>query len=185
MTITAREFRSELLAGPTRQGPPSAEQMTPSRQLLAWLDFGDKLGVFDFAGEMYFSWIRSQRLLVRGDRGEINNAQVRYLHDHATPISFDLRRQDAGEEGNLEGYFHRGILGGSDWLYRNPFAPARLTDEEIAIATALARVDAYVNGMSDCYSLADAAQDQYLALSIEQAITSGATVRTTPQPWQP
>jgi predicted dehydrogenase len=185
VTITAREFRSALLAGPTRQGPPSAEQLAPSRQLLAWLDFGDKLGIFDFAGEMYFSWIRSQRLLVRGERGEINNAQVRYLQDFGTPISFDLRRQDAGEEGNLEGYFHRGILGGSEWLYRNPFAPARLTDEEVAIATALAKMADYVNGGPDCYSLAEAAQDQYLALSIEQAITSGAAVRTTPQPWQP
>lgn len=65
-TISAREFISPIVAGPGRGGPPAEEKIANSRQVIAQLDFGDRLGVFDFTGDQYFSWIRSQRVLVRG-----------------------------------------------------------------------------------------------------------------------
>jgi hypothetical protein len=52
-----------------------------SEQQIAYLDFGKQLGVFDFTGDQYRSWIRSPRLLVRGDRGEISMTRARYLKD--------------------------------------------------------------------------------------------------------
>lgn len=183
VTITAHSFTSPLVSGPDRSGPPAHEQIMPSRQVIAYLNFGDKVGVYDFTGDQYFSWIRSSRLLVRGDRGEINNSQIRYLTDFRTPIVFDLIRQDAGEEGNLEGYYHKGILAGSEWVYQNPLVPARLSDDEIAVATCLLKMDEYVEGGSDFYSLAEAAQDQYISLMIERALTSAEAVSTTLQPW--
>jgi predicted dehydrogenase len=181
--ITAHRFTSSLIAGPDRSGPPTHEHTVTSEQQIAYLDFGDKLGVFDFASEQYRSWIRSNRLLVRGDRGEINNHQVRYLQDYRTPVTLTFTRQDAGEEGNLEGYFHRGILLGSEWLYTNPFIPARLSDDEIAVASCMVGMDQYVDGGADMYSLAEASQDQYISLMIAQAIASGQTITTTRQPW--
>ncbi len=181
--ITARRFTSPIVAGPGRDGPPTEEKLTNSGQTLAWLDFGGKLGVFDFTGDQYFSWVRSPRLLVRGEKGEINNETVRYLEDYLTPIEFDLQRMDAGQKGNLEGYYHKGYLAGSEWVYRNPFAPARLTDDEIAIATSLAKMGAYAAGGPSFYSLADAAQDRYLDLMIEKAAKTGEKVETARQPW--
>ncbi len=181
--ISAHRFTAPLIAGPDRSGPPQQEQTILSEQQIAYLDFGDKLGIFDFASDQYRSWIRSPRLLVRGERGEISNNQVRYLVDYHTPITLTFDRQDAGEDGNLEGYYHKGIQVGSEWLYENPFIPARLSDDEIAVAACLVGMDAYVDGGPDMYSLAEASQDHYLGMMIEQAISSAQVVTTTRQPW--
>src|SRR3712207_2534785 len=85
--ITAHRFVSPIVAGPTRQGPPQAENIVAATQTIAYLDFGDKLGVYDYASDQHRSWIRSPRVLVRGDRGEINNTRIRYLQDFSTPIT--------------------------------------------------------------------------------------------------
>ena len=106
---------------------PTEEKIHQSQQTIAYLDYGDKLGVFDFTGDQYFSWIRSPRVLVRGERGEINNRTVRYLQDFRTPIEATLQRVNAGEDGNLEGYYFKGMLLGEEWIVRNPFY-ARPTD---------------------------------------------------------
>lgn len=183
VTVRAHRFVSPIVAGPDRSGPPAQEQIRPSTQVIAYLDFGDKLGVYDFTGDQYRSWIRSQRVLVRGERGEINNTQVRYLADFLTPITFGLVRRNAGEDGDLEGYYHKGILAGDEWVYKNPFAPARMSDDEIAVASCLIGMDRYLDGGPDFYSLAEAAQDHYISLMIERALASSETVRTTSQPW--
>jgi predicted dehydrogenase len=183
VTITAHSFTSPLIAGPDRYVPPEQEQTIRSEQTIAYLNFGDKLGVFDFTSDQYHSWIRSPRLLMRGERGEINNTQVLYLADYLTPITYELVRQDAGIAGNLEGYYHKGILAGGEWIYKNPFAPARLSDDEIAIAGCMLGMDEYIDGGPDMYSLAEAAQDHYLSLMIEQAVASGQAVRTMVQQW--
>ncbi|GHO83275.1 Gfo/Idh/MocA family protein [Dictyobacter formicarum] len=181
--IFAHEFTSPLAAGPTRAGLPAEDTNFPSQQVLAYLDFGDKLGVYDFCSDQYRSWVRSSRVLVRGDRGEINNTQVRYLEDILTPIQYELVRQDSNKIGNLEGYFHRGYMAGGEWIYRNPFIPGRLNDDEIAIATCLDRMASYVAGGPDFYSLEDAAQDQYLSLMIQQSLKTREPVKTSTQPW--
>ncbi len=182
-TITARSFDSPLIAGRDRQGPPTAERRVTSSQVIAQLDFGAKLAVYDFTGDQYFSWVRALRFLVRGERGEIADSDVRYLQTFDTPVTLALRRENAGENGNLEGYYLKGILAGADWVYRNPFAPARLTDDEIAVATCLVKMAEYVAGGAVCYPYAEAAQDQYLSLMIREAMTTGTPVTTTTQPW--
>jgi hypothetical protein len=151
--------------------------------VIAQLDFGDKLGIYDFTGDQYFSWIRSPRLLVRGERGEINNTQVRYLANFRTPVTLELTRQNAGEDGNLEGYYHKGIMAGNEWIYTNPFSPAHLSDDEIALASCLSKMDHYLEGGPELYSVAEAAQDRYFDLMIERALTSSQPVRTTAQLW--
>lgn len=182
--IRGERFAAPLVQGPDRSGPPKEEACGESMQELATFRFGDgRTALYDFAKEQYFSWIRAQRVLVRGERGEIANRDVRYLTDYATPVVMELRRVDAGHDGNLEGYFHRGVTLGAEWVYRNPFEPARLSDEEIAIATSLARMGEYAAGGPSFYGLDEAAQDLYLSLMMAQAIESGETVRTSVQPW--
>ena len=181
--VTARQFDAPIVEGSGRGGPPAEEKISQSTTVIAHLDFGDKLGVYDFTGDQYFSWIRSPRLLVRGERGEINGTDVRYLADYRTPIVLTLRREDAGQDGNLEGYYHKGILAGAEWVYRNPVAPGRLSDDEIAVGTCLLNMDRYVSGGPSFYSLAEAAQDHYLGLTIDAALKQSAPVTTTPQSW--
>ncbi len=183
-TVTARAFESDIVAGPGRAGPPVAERMTRSRQVIAELDFGNRLAVYDFTGDQYFSWIRSLGALIRGDRGEIRDYDVRYLETFDKPVHFRLARENAGDDGNLEGLWHKGYSGGADRLYRNPFPYAPLSDDEIAIATVLAGMGAYVEGGPEVYGLAEAAQDQWLSLAIEEALKTGQPVRTPAAPWQ-
>lgn len=182
-TITARRVESPLIAGPDRGGPPPEETLETATQTLAWLDFKERLGVFDFTGSQYFSWIRSPRLLVRGERGEINGTTFRFLGDYRTPVTLELKRVDAGQDGNLEGYYHKGIMAGSDWVYRNPFAPGRLSDEEIAVATCLQKMAEYVEGGPPFYSLADASQDHYLSMMMDRAASEMRPVRAVRQVW--
>ena len=181
--ITASVFRSPLVTGPGRSGDPDHEAVAEANQVTARFEFGDQLGVYDFAPEQYFSWIRANRLLIRGDRGEINDLEVRYLQDFRTPMFHTIRRVDTGEGGNLEGSFLRGLIAGDEWVYQNPFMPGRLSDDELAIAESLARMSAHVDGGPEFYSLAEASQDHYLQLLMQQAVESGAAVSSTPQPW--
>lgn len=183
VTVTARRFTSPLLQGPTRQGPHLEERVADSVQLIAAFDFGDRLGILDFTSDQYFSWVRGQRLLVRGERGEIIDDKASYLQDFRTPIHLAFTRRAAGPEGNLEGNYLEGILAGEHWWYRNPTIPAELTDDEIAVADLLLRMADYVRGGAQPYSLAEACQDRYLDILAAQAAETGQPVRSQPQPW--
>jgi predicted dehydrogenase len=181
--IRGFEFKSPLIAGRDRSGPPAEERQKVSLQTIAYLHFGEKLGIFDFTEDQYFSWVRSHRLLVRGDRGEINNLDAYYLEDFRTPVTIRFERSDAGQTGNLEGHHHKGYLAGGKFWYRNSFAPGRLMDDEIAIATSLQSMARYLETGEPFYGLAEASQDHYLALSIAEAAKTGKTVEATRQVW--
>ena len=181
--VRAIGFKSSIVAGPNRAGPPAEERKTLTTQVIATLEFDGNLAVFDFVADQYFSWIRAHRVLVRGDRGEINNLDVRYLMNFKTPVEIPLKRMDAGQTGNLEGYHHKGYIGGADWWYRNPFAPARLSDDEIAIATCLESMARYLETGEPFYGLAEGSQDHYLGMLIDRAVTSGGPLESCGQVW--
>lgn len=181
--ITTHGFKARLVEGPARNGPPASDQTRESTRVVSWLDFGHKLGEYDFDGAQYFSWIRGRRLLIRGDRGELENDCVRWLSDYRTPIETRLTRSAAGEDGNLEGLALRGIVADGAMVYRSSFFPARLSDDELAMAELLAGMTRYVRGGPAVYPLADGCQDQYLALCIERALSTGQTVTPEPQAW--
>ncbi|MBC8081212.1 MAG: Gfo/Idh/MocA family oxidoreductase [Gorillibacterium sp.] len=181
--INGQAFTSSIVNGPTRDALPSDGSTSDSNQDIAFLRFGHKLGIFDFTNDQYFSWIRKNRMLVRGSSGEIVNDEVSYLQDHLTPIYYKLSRVDTGHAGNLEGYYHRGIMGGAEWVYVNPFVGGRLSDDEVAIATSLLKMEYYVQGGPAFYSLAEASQDHYLSILVQEAIQTGMIVKSTKQIW--
>jgi predicted dehydrogenase len=182
-SIRALQFKSPIVAGSTRAGPPQQERKILTTQTIATLQFEGKLAVFDFVEDQYFSWIRSHRVLVRGDRGEINNLDVRYLIDFATPIEMQLKRVDAGQTGNLEGHHHKGYTAGGTWWYQNSFAPARLSDDEIAIATCLDSMARYLETGNSFYGLAEGSQDHYLGILIDRAAKTGNVLESSNQIW--
>lgn len=116
--IRAMRFASPMIAGPTRAGPPSEETLAICQRDIAWLEFGDKLGIYDFTDDQHRSWIRSTHLSVRGVRGEIHDDHVNVLSDYSTPLHLELRRINRGEEENVGGYFMSGIMLGDHWVYR-------------------------------------------------------------------
>ncbi|MFB5190167.1 Gfo/Idh/MocA family protein [Alicyclobacillus fastidiosus] len=182
-TIRAMRFVSPMVAGPSRSGPPAEETIVTSPRDIAWIRFGDKLGVYDFTKDQHRSWIRSTHLSVRGSRGEIFDHRVNFLAGHRTPLHLELRRVNRGEEENVEGYFLQGIMLGHRWVYANPYAGARLYDDEIAVATCMENMVRYIRGGPSFYDLRQASQDHYLAMLIEEAIQTGKEVTSGPQPW--
>lgn len=122
---------------------------------------------------------------MRGTHGEIRNREIPYSTDYPHTALARLERINAGEEGNLEGLTLREILFQGRALYRNPYPCVRLSDEELAVSTALRRMAHGVATRTPgaCYSLADACEDRYLDLLMERAIASGEAVRSEVQPW--
>lgn len=182
-TIRGMRFEAPIVAGPDRSGPPKEEKIIMTERDLVWLEFDRKLGIYDFTKDQHRSWIRSNHLSVRGDRGEIFDNRLTVLADYSTPVHLDLKRINKGEEENQEGYYLDGIMVGERWVYRNPFIPARLYDDEIAIALCLKKMGKYIAGGPSFYSLPEASQDHYLGLMMEKAIRSSELVRTVRQPW--
>lgn len=182
-TIEARSFTAPLVKGPGRDGPPTTEEVADCTQTFYWLDFDGKLGFMDFCGEQYFSWVRNNRVLVRGERGEVVNERVSILKDFRTPLYLDMLRHVAGGPGNLEGNYLKGIQLGDEWIYENPLAPASLSDDEIAIGHLLLGMSDYVRGGVPPYPLAEACQDHYLSILCAQALREGGSLRTERQPW--
>jgi hypothetical protein len=123
-------------------------------------------------------------LLVRGERGEINNLDASYLTDFRTPANVRFERHDAGQNGNLEGYYHKGYSAGGILCYQNPIVPARLSDDEIAIATCLERMAHYVETGESFYSLSEASQDHYLSMMIAEAAETGKELKSSNQIWR-
>ena len=58
---------------------------------------------------------------------------------------------------------------GEEFLYKTPFVNARLNDDEIAVGSLLMGMHEYLKNGKEIYSLADALQDMYLCLKMEEA----------------
>jgi predicted dehydrogenase len=182
--ITARRDARRVLPSPSRAGDPENLDLVDTVHATAWLDFGGRLGTYEFDDVQYRSWVRSPTLSVRGERGELRDDVVRHVGADGLPRRSPLERVAAGGAGSHEGLFLRGYTLDGGWLYRNEFRPARLPDDELSIARIVADMAAHVlHGAPSPYSVAEAAQDQYLQLQVRFAAASGERVRTTPQPW--
>jgi predicted dehydrogenase len=181
--ITAMQFTAPTVGWPDLEGRLERERIEHPAQDIAWLDFGDRLGVLDFTEPQYYSAIRNERVLVRGERGEIINDTVHYLKDFRTPIRLSLDRRISGLEDKVGRSFLKGIQLGAEWVFLNPFAPAPLTAHEIAVASCLDRMDEYVRTGKEFYPLWEASQDHYLNLLCADSARRREPVQATRQPW--
>lgn len=149
----------------------------------AFMQFDNgKTAFMDFEGEQYFSQIRTRRWNIRGVRGEINDNTVRFLNASNQPVEQPMQRIDVGINNNSE-WSHKGIMFLDKQVYQNPYYPARMNDDEIAVASCLSHMKTYVESGTEFYSLREALQDTYLSFMLEQAIETGETVKTETQSW--
>jgi hypothetical protein len=69
-------------------------------------------------------------------------------------------------------------------LYHNPYPGKRWMDDEIAMATLLERTSEWARGQGpEPYPLAEAVQDQQVALAIEESADRDTTVTTSHEAW--
>lgn len=149
----------------------------------AVLRFGESTAVFEFNVEQYFSPIRDRHITIRGTRGEIRNDAVNHLTVTGQSARERLYREVTGVDGDLEGSFLRRVSLRDTVYYENRFKPARLNDDELAVAEVMHRMAEYVSTGREFYGLADAAHDQYLSLLIDESVASGRPVASADPPW--
>lgn len=149
----------------SRAGLLSEPETVTAEEKFVVLIFKDRTALYDFNYEQYFSDIRRSRILIRGTNGEIFNDECTYLKN-GLPHSFTLRRNSYGANESLDGFTLVNITAEGNVLYENPFKSARLSDEEIAIATCLLNMKKYIDTGIPFYSLEEAAIDSKIFLSV-------------------
>lgn len=175
--VVARRFQFPILEVPNR-GRAVQDKLETDQQDIAILAFPDgKSAVLDFARSQYFSPIRHNRVLIRGSHGEIRDNEITRSLGEGEFETNTIRRIQDGTEGSLAPLSLRELRAGSECLFRNPYYPASLSDEEIAIAEALSRMANYVHTGESFYSLAEALTDVRMAMAIDEAIATGETIQ--------
>ena len=184
-TIYGKRYRFPVTETYGREGMTFDGEIFTCPRDRAVLEFErGQTAFFDFSDPaQYHSFIRTRQLNVQGVRGEIDDLTIRYLTDDNVPVTQNLNRIDLGVYGNQE-WSHFGIMLGERFLYRSPFARARLNDDELAVGSLLLGMEEYVRSGKEIYSLANALQDMYLCLKMEDAMSSNYhPVVTEKQPW--
>ena len=154
-TVTRYNSRGGLLKEP---------QIVTAEEKIVALKFKNKTAIYDFNYEQYFSDIRHSRILIRGTNGEILNNECTYLKN-GIPCSFSLKRNFYGANESLDGFTLVNITAEGKVVYENPFKGARLSDEEIAIATCLLSMKKYLKTGVPFYSLKEAMLDSKIFLT--------------------
>ena len=185
VSVRAARFTAPLVSPLSRTGWTDDEEAHPTTTTIATLDFGDwRSGVYDFTEQQTRNQLRFRRLTVRGSAGELHNDEVVRMTDPRTIVRTPLVRRQTGYDLDLIGYDTEHISYGSEVLYRNPYPGKRWMDDEIAMATLLERTANWVRGEGpEPYPLAEGAQDQQVALAIEEAADSDTTVTTSREAW--
>ena len=107
---------------------------------------------------------------------------VRFLAEGNLPVIQEIQRFDAGINNNSE-WSHRRMTFLDRAVYENPFYPARMNDDEIAVASCLQRMKEYRETGKDYYPLREALQDTYLSFLLEEAEKSGRDIQSESQLW--
>lgn len=144
-----------------RNGLLPFSSVVEAKEEIKILKFKDKSAICDFSSEQYFSDIRTSRTVIRGECGEIINNRCTYLN-HGIPHSYSITRNAFGHDESLDGMSLCSITGEGMVLYTNPFPGARLSDEELAIATCLYKMKEYLETGKEFYSVQAAAFDTRL-----------------------
>jgi hypothetical protein len=182
--VSARTFVAPL-ANPLSPEGWSGD-LTPQQlaTTLATIDFGGRMGLYDFTDNQWWNPLRSRRLIVRGSLGELVDDQVVRLVDATTPVESLLVRRQTGVDLNLEGLDLKHISFDGRVVYRNPFVGSGLSDDDLAVADIVARTGAWARDEGPApYPLAEACQDHLISLAIEESVRGGRPVVTTREAW--
>jgi predicted dehydrogenase len=183
-TVEARQFVAPLVDPMTRDGWTGDGSARDAVTTVATLDFGGRVGLYDFTDNQWHNPLRGSRIVIRGSHGELIDERVVRLVDPATVVESRLARRQTGLGGNLEGFALDHLSLDGEVVYRNPFPGVPLADEEIAIGTLLTGMTDWSRGAGEPpYPLASASQDHLIALAISESVRSGAAVETGSEAW--
>lgn len=183
-TLTGKKYVFPVEETDSRYGPVSDGRVSMRERVRMTFDFeGGKSAFYDFDGIQYHSFIRSRHLKLQGQRGELYDRTLRYV-DKSHAVHEEFIREECIRQG--EGI--KRVLLGDEILYENPFyrlgKPQLLPQDETAVASLLLGMERYVEDGAECYPLAEALQDAYMQILMEEALKSGAPVKSEDQVWK-
>ncbi|WP_136192524.1 Gfo/Idh/MocA family protein [Actinomyces procaprae] len=182
--VNAHRFTAPLVDPLSFSGWEANPQPKDMATTIATLDFGDgRCGLYLFTDNQWWNPLLSRRILVRGEKGEIVDDNVVRLTDEGV-VSSPLSYRRLGVDMNLEGNELAAVAFDGQIVYRNPWLGSRFSEDDIAVASFLLEVGAWARGEApEPYPLAEACQDHYLALAIEESIQRGRNVRAVKEVW--
>lgn len=182
--VQAIETSGPLLEGAGRTGRPRDPQVRQAAHTLALLQWPGRSGVYDFTEGQWFNRLRRRNLTVRGSHGEVLGDRVTWTTTAGSTCSAPVVRHQSGVDGDLEGFDLETLSWAGTVVYRNPYPGARLSDEEIAIATCLEATGLWRRGQGPApYPLARACQDQALSLAVRESALLAEPVVVPPGSW--
>src|SRR3954447_26682021 len=125
--VSARSFTAPLADPPSPGGWSGDSTPKDAATTLATLDFGGRMGLYDFTDNQWWNPLRARRIVIRGSNGEIVDDRVVRLADPTSPVESRLLRRQTGVDLNLEGVDLDHISFDGRVVYRNPFTGMRLS----------------------------------------------------------
>ena len=185
VTVHAQSFTAPLANPLSPAGWSGSAEPQPLATTLATLEFGgSRTGLYDFTDNQWWNPLRARRIVVRGSLGEIVDERVTRLVDPWTPVESPLVRRQAGLDLNLEGVDLQHVSFDGRVVYRNPFAGARFSEDDLAVAALTAATAAWRRGEAPApYPLAEGCADHQIALAIGESIRTGSSVTTSTEGW--
>jgi predicted dehydrogenase len=183
-TVNARAFTAPL-ADPLGFGE-WRNDATPNDAVttLATIDWGGRMGLYDFTDNQWWNPLRHRRITIRGAGGEIADDRLIRLADPTTPVASAFEYRRTGIDLNLEGNDLQHVSLDGRVLYRNPFAGTRLSEDDVAVADLLERTGAWARGEGpEPYPLADGLQDHLISVAIGESIETGRDVEVAREAW--
>ena len=139
-----------------------------------------KTAYYDFSGVQYHSFIRSRHVNVQGRDGEWNDTVLRYVGRDFVPVEERLTYSLPQAYRPLETEEVR--EGAKTW---NPVLGLDGAQDEYAIASMMFDMGEYLESGKEVYPLAEALEDAYMWLLMEQAVkVPGTAVRSGAAPWR-
>ena len=185
VTVSAQAFTAPLADPLSPAGWSGSAEPQEITTTLATLDFGGaRTGLYDFTDNQWWNPLRGRRIVVRGSLGEMVDERVTRLVDPWTPVESSLVRRQAGVDLNLEGVDLQHVSFEGRVLWRNAFAGARFSEDDLAVADLLAATGAWRRGEGpEPYPLAEACADHQISLAIGESVRTGGPVTTSDEGW--
>lgn len=178
--VAAKRFRFPLTEMDSREGAVTDGRTTLRERDIALFEFASgKIGLYDFSGEQYHSFIRSRHIIVRGRDGELSDQVLYRLDDRHYPRTKILLPELEPRYRVLETKRIRD--------YVRMWKPELSLDEiedEYAIACMLYDMGDYIASGKEIYPLRDALQDAYMWLVLQEAVQKpGKQMYAREMPW--
>lgn len=183
-TIYGKQYSIPVTVTGGRDAVDHSGKLTTQPQDRVTFEFENgKFAFYNWSGLQYHSKIRTRHFTVQGERGEIDDLTIRYLNSKNEAVTQSFNRIDGGIY-DLDGWTHRGIMLGENYIYKNPFEESRLNDDEIAVAYCMYKMKDLVETGEEYYPMPEALQDSYLSILLYQCLeTPLVPIQTETQSW--